>query len=217
MFEKTAIHELFPTPVWIVDLKPDIHGPLNRRLIAQIGAMASPRPTIKPGETWQTDPYIHTLTEFAEVADIIRAAAKGALDFLQIEHSGFEITGCWANINPKGGLNTRHTHPNNFLSGTYYVQVPPGANHIVFDDPRPQAMTVLPKMRKYNKFVGNEIAVEVRDGRLVLFPAWLPHGVPVNPGEQERISISFNIMFTGFTEGMSRPLWRGTVGPRIKP
>ncbi|MGH6932984.1 MAG: putative 2OG-Fe(II) oxygenase, partial [Dongiaceae bacterium] len=107
MFENTAIHELFPTPVWIVDLKREIHEPLNRRIIAQLQVMT---------------------------------------------------------------------------------------------DPRPQAMTLLPKMRKYNKFVGNEIAVDVMDGRLLLFSAWLPHGVPVNPDDQERISISFNIMFTGFTE-----------------
>ena len=73
-----------------------------------------------------------------------------------------EITGCWANINPRGGLNTRHTHPNNFLSGTYYVQVPPEANRIIFDDPRPQAMTVLPRVKQYNKFVGNEVSFEIR-------------------------------------------------------
>jgi uncharacterized protein (TIGR02466 family) len=215
MFDKSTVHELFPTPVWVVDLKPDTHEPLNRKIIEAVKAMAASRPPLKPGETWQTDPYIHKLPQFAEVTAVIRAGAKGALDFLAIEYQTFEITGCWVNINPKGGLNTRHTHPNNFLSGTYYVQVPAGANRIVFDDPRPQAMTMLPRMKQYNKFVGNEIGVEVKAGRLVLFPAWLSHGVPANPEEMERISVSFNIMFGAYTETMSRPLWRGTVGPRI--
>jgi uncharacterized protein (TIGR02466 family) len=215
MFEKTTLHELFPTPVWVVDLTPQAHEPLNRGIIETVNAMTGSRPPIRPGETWQTDPYIHKLPQFADLTTVIRAAAKGALDFLAVEHQGFEITGCWVNINPKGGLNTRHTHPNNFLSGTYYVQVPAGANRIVFDDPRPQAMTMLPRMKKYNKFVGNEVGVEVQAGWLVLFPAWLSHGVPANPDERERISISFNIMFSAYTETMSRPLWRGTVGPRI--
>ena len=215
MFEKTTVHELFPTPVWVLDLKPDVHGPLNLKIMAAVDGLTATRPAIKPGETWQTDPYIHRLPQFAEVAAVIRAGAKGALDFLQIEYGAFEITGCWVNINPKGGLNTRHTHPNNFLSGTYYVQVPEGANRIVFDDPRPQAMAMLPRTRKYSKFIGNEIGVDVKAGRLVLFPAWLSHGVPANPDQLERISISFNIMFSSFTETMSRPLWRGTVGPRI--
>jgi uncharacterized protein (TIGR02466 family) len=207
MFEKTTVHELFPTPVWVVDLGPDVHGPLNSKIIAAVDALAASRPLIKPGETWQTDPYIHKLPQFTEVAAVIRAGAKGVLDFLQVEYDAFEMTGCWVNINPKGGLNTRHTHPNNFLSGVYYVQVPDGANRIVFDDPRPQAMTMLPRTRKYSKFIGNEIGVEVKAGRLVLFPAWLSHGVPANPDQRERISISFNIMFSAFTENLSKPLW----------
>jgi uncharacterized protein (TIGR02466 family) len=215
MFEKTTVHELFPTPVWVVDLKADVYGPLNLKIIEAVNALAAVRPVIRPRETWQTDPYIHRLPQFAEVAAVIRAGAKGALEFLQIEYGSFEITGCWVNINPKGGLNTRHTHPNNFLSGVYYVQVPAGADRIVFDDPRAQAMAMLPRTRKYSKFIGNEIGVEVKAGRLVLFPAWLSHGVPANPNELERISVSFNVMFGAYTETMSRPLWRGTVGPRI--
>jgi uncharacterized protein (TIGR02466 family) len=215
LFESTKLNEIFPTPVWVLDLRPEVYRPLNAKMMQALEAMTTPRPPINPGGTWQTDPFIHTLPQFAELTSVIRAGAKGALDFLRIEYGSFEITGCWANINPKGGLNTRHTHPNNFLSGTYYVQVPAGASRIVFDDPRPQAMTMLPRMKKYNKFVGNEIGVEVKAGRLVLFPAWLSHGVPANPDELERISVSFNIMFGDYTETMSRPLWRGTVGPRI--
>jgi uncharacterized protein (TIGR02466 family) len=214
-FESTKLNEIFPTPVWVLDLRPEVYHPLNAKMMQALEAMTAPRAPIKPGETWQTDPYIHTLPQFAELMSVIQAGAKGALDFLQIEYDSFEITGCWANINPKGGLNTRHTHPNNFLSGVYYVQVPAGANRIVFDDPRPQAMAMLPRVKKYNKFVGNEIGVEVKAGRLVLFPAWLSHGVPANPDELERISVSFNIMFGAYTETMSRPLWRGNVGQRI--
>src|SRR5262245_49734314 len=76
MFEKTMVHELFPTPVWVVDLKPDVYGPLNLNSIAAIDALAAARPAIKPGETWQTDPYIHRLPQFAEVAAVIHAGAK---------------------------------------------------------------------------------------------------------------------------------------------
>jgi uncharacterized protein (TIGR02466 family) len=215
MFANTTVHELFPTPVWVVDLKPEAADGLNRKIMQAVSAMAASRPPMKPMETWQTDPYVHKLPEFADLTSVIRSGAKGVFDFLGIEYQSFEITGCWININPKGGLNTRHTHPNNFLSGTYYVQVPPGANRIVFEDPRAQAMTMMPPVKKKTRFVGNEIGVEVKPGRLVLFPAWLTHGVPANPDEMERISVSFNVMFGSYTETMSRPLWRGTVGPRI--
>jgi uncharacterized protein (TIGR02466 family) len=217
MFASTKISEIFPTPIWVVDLEASVHEPLNAGILATVKKLAGDRPAIRPGATWQTDPYIHRLPEFAEIARIIRAAAEAAFDSLNIEKRPFSITGCWVNINPKGGLNTRHTHPNNFLSGTYYVQVPDGAAaRIVFDDPRPQAMTIMPRVTRHNKFMGNEIGVDVKAGRLVLFPAWLSHGVPANPDELERITVSFNLMFDNYTEAFSQPLWRGTVGPRLR-
>jgi hypothetical protein len=42
---------------------------------------------------------------------------------------------------------------------------------------------------------------------MLVFPAYLQHSVDPNAGDQERISISFNIMFSSFTENLSKPLW----------
>ncbi|MGH8628692.1 MAG: putative 2OG-Fe(II) oxygenase [Gammaproteobacteria bacterium] len=39
-------------------------------------------------------------------------------------------TGCWANVNGIGASHGVHTHPNNFLSGVYYVQTQAGADTI---------------------------------------------------------------------------------------
>lgn len=47
----------------------------------------------------------------------------------------------------------------------------------------------------------------MRDGLLLLFPAWLHHSVTGNTGESERVSISFNIMFERFGEDLARPKW----------
>jgi ectoine hydroxylase-related dioxygenase (phytanoyl-CoA dioxygenase family) len=40
-----------------------------------------------------------------------------------------------------------------------------------------------------------------------MFPAYLQHSVDANRSDQERVSISFNIMFSSFTEELSKPLW----------
>ena len=47
------------------------------------------------------------------------------------------ITGCWANINPPSAYHPTHNHPNNYLSGVYYVAVPETGTHLIFQDPRP--------------------------------------------------------------------------------
>ena len=53
--------------------------------------------------------------------------------------------------------------------------------------------------------------MDAKDGRLIIFPAWLSHGVPANRSNRDRISVSFNIMFTSYSETMSKPKWSPTV------
>ena len=43
-----------------------------------------------------------------------------------------------------GAGHRMHSHPNNFLSGVYYVQTHEGADSINFHDPRPQTGIIRP-------------------------------------------------------------------------
>ncbi len=45
IFEKTDVNEIFPTPLWILDLKRNVHEPLNRRLRGYIDDLLTPRPS----------------------------------------------------------------------------------------------------------------------------------------------------------------------------
>jgi hypothetical protein len=49
--------------------------------------------------------------------------------------------------------------------------------------------------------------VRVREGTLLLLPSFLEHSVDANKGDGERISISFNLMFSSFAQRLSKPLW----------
>ena len=211
MSQSTKVHNLFPTPIWVVDLEPQVYEPMNRALLADLEKLMGERPLVKPGGTLQTDNDLHTVEAFADVTGRIVAAVEGVLRFLEVDYENFEITGCWANINPPGGINTPHMHPNNYLSGVYYVQTGVGADSIFFSDPRPQASMVLPRMKRENAYSANEAIVEAKAGRMIIFPSWLMHGVPANRGLQDRVSISFNAMFSSFTETMSAPRWKPTV------
>jgi len=211
MFATTSVQEFFPTPIWVVDLQADVADALNERLLAHFERLAGLRPEIGVGSTWQTDPDLHKRPEFAELTSLLRKVVKACLDFLQVDYADFLITGCWANFNPTGGLNSAHTHPNNYLSGVYYVSTPTGADAIEFTDPRPAAVACMPRVKQLNRFNGNRMTVQAKPGRFVLFPAWLSHNVPVNRTNHERVSIAFNAMFANFAETMSSPLWKGTL------
>lgn len=203
--------ELFPTPLWSVDLDPDSARTLNDRLQAEIDRLLSPRPAVPRGGSWQTDPVLHRHPGFADLVGLIDRTAAGALKFLGLKTPGAGITGMWANINPKGGQSSAHTHPNNFLSAVYYVKVPRGEGEIHFVDPRPQAEVMLPPTAEDNRFNGNRRVFDVAPGRLVMFPAWLRHSVPPNRSDEERISIAANLMLDLYVETASKPLWRGSA------
>jgi uncharacterized protein (TIGR02466 family) len=211
MIEDVSVRDLFPTPIWSVDFKPDYAAALNARLLQDIDALMSPRPPLAPGANWQTDPMIHRLPQFGELVALVEKAARGAADFLKLKARDLEVTGCWANVNPPGGRNSSHTHPNNFLSGVYYVATPASEGRIVFEDPRPQAYVMMPPVAEFTPYNGNNITFDVKPGRLVLFPAWLTHSVPVNRSNQDRVSIAFNLMFKNYVDEASPALWRGTV------
>lgn len=206
-FANTQLLQLFPTCVWLHDLKPEDYEPLNRRIAPVIRDLVSDKKPSLAGLTWQTHHDLHHEEAFAELTTYARTAARGVLEHLQVDYSDFQITGCWANVNPQQTQHRAHTHPNNFLSGVYYVEVPDGRDGLVFHEPRAQALVISPKVKKLSALTGSEANIEARAGRLVLFPSWLQHSVATTRAEGERISVSFNFMLSSFTEEFSPPRW----------
>ncbi len=209
MFEATQAMTLFPTVCWIHDLPVAAAARLNQDLEAAIETILAPRQAAAAGGNWQTSQDLHLRAEFQPLVQLIQAAGQGVVSYLKLAHSAIEITGCWANINPPGVPHSIHTHPNNLISGVYYVKADPGADQIYFFDPRPQARVLAPKLKEGNSANALQSNVDIKPGRLICFPAWLEHGVPPNRSGAERISISFNLMQSDFTRKVSPPKWKG--------
>jgi uncharacterized protein (TIGR02466 family) len=210
MIEKQEVQELFPTTVWIVDLKAAEAAPFNARLKAEIETIISPRPKVPVGSNWQTPQDLHTRPAFADFVKLVETAARGVARYLQVDQHPMTITGCWANINPPGAYHPTHNHPNNYLSGVYYVAVPDSGSRILFQDPRPSM--IMPRPRQFTRLTANAADAQSKPGRLLIFPAWLRHSVPANDGQTDRISISFNLMFKQFAETLAAPMWDPTAG-----
>lgn len=211
MIQRSGIQQLFATPVWATDLEPAYAADLNARLTASIKRLMGPQGVLAVGRSnWQTDPVLHHLPDFAEFIGLVEKAAQGAAEYLKLRSRDLVVTGCWANFNPPGAHNPSHSHPNNYFSGVYYVSVAEGAARILFEDPRPQAQVMLPPVVEHTPYNGNVVLMEAKPGRLLLFPAWLGHSVPVNRSNEDRISISYNLMFRDYADAISPPLWEGT-------
>ncbi len=206
-FADARVITLFPTCLWLHDLKPEDYEPINAAIIPKIMELIEPRAETISGGVWQTHHDLHHLPEFKRLTAFMRTAAGAAIDYLNIEHKEFVITGCWANINPPGTIRTRHMHPNNLLSGVYYAQTPRETDGLVLYDPRQQPYMISPRVTKFTEATSSEVKADVRPGRIVLFPSWLEHSVLTTGGEAERVSVSFNVNLTQFSEKVSPPKW----------
>ena len=202
---EAEVLRVFPTFVWKARLKPEIWRDINADILRKLDAVM-PR-DLAAGTGWQSGYGLHTTHEFRPLISCICRAVEQVLEFLRIRPAKFEVTGCWANVNCPGAVHGMHTHPNNFLSGVYYVQVQEGADTINFHDPRPQTAIIRPPVTELTAYNTDQVVVTVGNGTLLLFPVWLPHSVDANRSDRKRISISFNVMFGAFAETMSRPLW----------
>jgi hypothetical protein len=86
---------------------------------------------------------------------------------------------------------------------------PTPADHINFHDPRGQAAVIRPPVVELTAENTDQVVVRVRSGTLLSFRRGSNISVDANPNPVERISVSFNVTLSSFTEQLSRPLWSG--------
>ena len=205
--ETSDVIPMFPSLVWKVQIDAGLRDALAGSVLAALTDMRRGLPPLEAGRGWQSGQTLHEREDFREFVSCVRRGVTSILRFLRIGHDGFEITGCWATVLAKGAAHKIHSHPNNFLSGVYYVCTQPGADTINFHDPRSQTGVIRPPVVQLTAENTDQVVVKVRNGSLLMFPSFLEHSVDANMSEEERISISFNVMFSSFTQQLSKPLW----------
>ena len=98
----------------------------------------------------------------------------------------------WVNKFDKGSYGDVHTHMSSDISGVYYYQTTGKDGDFFFETPVDQVTC----SEAWVQLSGREMIVP-KVGQLMLFPGWIRHGVNENLTDDVRISISWNIKFTG--------------------
>jgi uncharacterized protein (TIGR02466 family) len=205
--EASEVIAMFPSFVWKIQIDSALRDALNLGIEALLLDMRRKLPPLEAGRGWQSDYTLHRREELRELVSCVDRGVSTILRFLRIGYDAFEITGCCTTVLARNAAHKTHSHPNNFLSGVYYVRVDPGADRINFHDPRSQVAVIRPPVVELTAENTDQVVVQVRSGTLLFFPSWLAHSVDANPNETERISVSFNVMLSSFTERLSQPLW----------
>ena len=205
--ETSDVVPMFPTLVWKLQIEAGLRDALAARILAALADMRRDQSPLEPGQGWQSAQALHEREDFHELVECVHRGIASILRFLRIGEDAFEITACWATVLAKGGAHKIHSHPNNFLSGVYYVRTRPGADTINFHDPRRQTSIIRPPVVELTADNTDQVVVKVRNGTLLMFPSFLEHSVDANMSEEERVSVSFNVMFSLFSQRLSKPLW----------
>jgi uncharacterized protein (TIGR02466 family) len=205
--ESSDVVSLFPTLVWKIQLRAEVHEPIDASALGLLRSLRQGLPELKPGEAWQSGHALHRREELHALCDCVSRAAAGVLQFLNIGEPAIEITGCWGNLVAPGAAHNAHSHPNNYLSAVYYVRTWPGADRINFHDPRSQTGVIRPPVTELTAANTDQVVVRVGNGTLLVFPSYLQHSVDANASGESRVSLSFNLMFSAFTAALSKPLW----------
>ena len=205
--EASDVIPMFPTFVWKVQIESGLRDALRETILAAIAEMRVRLPPLAPGDGWQSGQALHQREDCRDLVACINDGVAPILRFLRIGDEPYEITACWATVLAHGAGHKLHSHPNNYLSGVYYVCTHAGADTINFHDPRRQTSVIRPPVVELTAENTDQVVIRVRDGTLLMFPSYLEHSVDANTSDGERISVSFNVMFSSFTERLSKPLW----------
>ena len=197
---------LFPTPMYWKDI-PNAKD-LNNYLFKHIKAWY--KQDIKKGRStgefktnsgfgWHSSTDMNDKKEYQPlIQELFKMAAECNNDYGIQPKLG--LGNMWANINPTYSYNKTHTHPNSLWSGVYYIKVPKNSGKLFLEDPRPGPNTSMPRrVDNLPKELWRVVAYEAKEGRMIFFPSWQPHGVDINmntdKGEKNwRISVSYNFI-----------------------
>lgn len=111
------------------------------------------------------------------------------------ERLGWSLKEMWVNVMDLGGHQAMHNHANSFISGVIYLtptqdasrtvfMKSPGGTDYSFKNDHESVVTGPYNAEKW-------ISPPAEPGDVVLFPSYLMHAVPPNPGER-RITLAMN-------------------------
>jgi len=181
---KDELLQIFPTPILITKYEGSLVDELKHiNTLEWIEQKANSNFKSK-------DTYLLNHEQFKNIKNFIYESLNKFTQNIFESNQRLVVTQCWLNKNPKGSKHHEHVHPNSIISGVFYFKQDPKLPPISFSKSIHSAMKLDPK--KFNNLNSETFLLPCTNGELILFPSNLKHSVPINMGDEPRISMSFN-------------------------
>ena len=117
------------------------------------------------------------------------------------ENAKFYLQNSWSVKHNPGDHAQIHSHGSSLLSGVYYLKTKPNCGNLVFHKNPIYTNTFHQSIRfeydEENNINAGQYAIDVSEGKIILFPSHLEHGVYKNKSNDERYSLAFNFYVRG--------------------
>ena len=192
--KKTATLELFPITVFRFNIDREITTAEK-----EFVEICSKETYLNVGNVTSLDRYVLDKQEMAEIRKDIQFSLDSYLKEICAPMHNVEIyiTQSWLNFTNPGQNHHTHSHPNSFLSGTFYFSADKDRDSLSFFNSSIREF-VLPS-NNYTRYNAERFTVPVETGDILVFPSNLKHYVDDTFKERTltRISIAFNTFLKG--------------------
>jgi len=188
---KNSIQGLFATPVYfskidnVDELKDEFNTVMNDFHFYETPEMWGMPHKIT---TLNFEDNIIEKHNMMKIKRVIDDNLKLFLDSVKVPNYPYFMT-AWISSYDKGEYAPVHNHLNADLSGVYYYETNQSDGNIFFVTP-----SLVMTSSIFHKLSDN-FHVTPEEGKLLIFPGWLQHGVTTNTTAHNRKSLAFNIYF----------------------
>ena len=185
----------FSTPIWQSEY-PDFEEH-KELFLKSIREYKEKNPSVQKTNIkgYQSQGTLHLVDELRPLFNHICGLIFKCTSDLEFIECDAAITSAWLNVNDsRECMNHEHIHGDIF-SGVFYLKVPDGSGKLSFTNIGLNKMWKgCDLVERKSQYTADFIKIDPVEGNIFMFPSYLPHSVEMNDHEDERISISFNII-----------------------
>lgn len=204
-----SITNLFPLSIY--HARGGLTNKVRNKLVSDIDASIEASKSVDSKGAWTGDVNgyhnIHNSEEYAPVFDVFSKAIQEYIKATGINPNMYDYyyTRSWGVRQKSDKIIEPHVHAVSHLTGVYYPRVPVGSGSLVlgqysaanelFESMYDESYYLDGTLDPTNPLCAKFHTFDVKEDLLVLFPSKTPHKTTPNQSEQNRYSISTDILF----------------------
>ena len=184
-----------PTPIWVYEARENTYEKIQSEL-----DVAYENSTFSERDDWGKTHFLSDTTFSKSVLHeqncnaLLEEIDYNLMIFLNsigLEEKSYKFETSWFAKFKHNQYALEHTHCPADLSGIYYYKISEGHEGVKFKVANPLINTNIIA----NAAFGHDLTFNVKQGTMILFPSYIPHCVKTNQTNDDRVSVSFNLIF----------------------